>query len=133
MKKFWKEDVEGAVIYSVDKPVMSGDGYNFVVISNIEEIKVLVKSLYEKRGLDGIDFFENYRVDIVVLYSLGVKTALDVYEIEQKLDHVITKIIRGDWLTASNEITKVVAEGALDQDFITEIKSGINLYISENY
>jgi hypothetical protein len=133
MKKFFKEDVEGAVVYSEDQPTPSGDGHSFVEITNSEEIKSLVKSLYKERTIDGIDFFEGFRADIVLLYSSGVKTALEVYEIEEKMNRVIVKVIRGDWLTASNEITTVIAGGALDQDFINEVQTGINLYISENY
>ncbi len=93
----------------------------------------IIKGSYEDYQKDGQDYFNDIRVSLVLKYQAQELTADDIYEIESKLDSVITKILRGDWMSASFEMGNVIIDGALTQDFFDEILNHINNYVAENY
>lgn len=65
--------------------------------------------------------------------SFFQKTEVEIYLIEQKLEQTINKIIRGDWMTASNALSAVTVEAPLDQTLYDEISNFITQYIADNY
>ena len=93
----------------------------------------IIKGSYETYRKDGEDYFNDIRVSLVLKYQMQELSPDDIYEIESKLDSVITKILRGDWMTASFEMGNVIIDGALTQDFFDEILNHINNYVLENY
>jgi len=93
----------------------------------------IIKGSYETFRKDGESYFDDIRVGLVLKYQAQELTADDIYEIESGLDSVITKILRGDWMSASFEMGNVVIDGALSQDFFDEILNYINNYVTENY
>lgn len=93
----------------------------------------IIKGSYENYQKDGEDYFNDIRVSLVLKYQVQELSPDDIYEIESKLDSVITKILRGDWMSASFEMGNVIIDGALTQDFFDEILNHINNYVAENY
>lgn len=92
-----------------------------------------VKSAYSKYQSDGIAYFDTIRATLVLDYKTGQKTAADIFEIEGKLEDVIAKLIRGDWMTANHKLQSVVVGGALSQTLYDEISDYITAYIATNY
>ena len=100
-----------------------------VAVDELTQIQVA----YTKHRQGGEAYFDSVRADLVLCFNRGEKTASEIFEIEDKLDGVITKLIRGDWMTAAAEMQNVVIGGALDQELYDKIENDINFYISENY
>lgn len=129
-KKFYKEDNEAipAIVYQETAPA------GFSEITDADEVKSRYIKLYEQREVDGKDYFDKMRSDLVYDYATGVKTDAEIYEIETKLESVILKIKSGDWMTASAEMTNnVTVSGALTQALYDQILGEINNYVATNY
>ena len=96
--------------------------------------KELIKLSYQSYSEDGIALFESVRADLVISYQSGLIGELDIYHIEHNLEPVITKLIRGDWMSAKNEmVNTVTVGGALDQTLYDSILNEIETYIADNY
>tara|TARA_R110001632_G_scaffold169919_1_gene288965 strand:- start:45 stop:536 length:492 start_codon:yes stop_codon:yes gene_type:complete len=93
----------------------------------------IIKGSYETFRKDGESYFDDIRVGLVLKYKAQELNADDIYEIESGLDSVITKILRGDWMSASFEMGHVSVGGALTQEFYDELLNYINNYVAENY
>ena len=93
----------------------------------------IIKGSYETFRKDGESYFDDIRVGLVLKYKAQELTADDIYEIESGLDSVITKILRGDWMSASFEMGNVSVGGALTQEFYDELLNYINDYVADNY
>ena len=106
--------------------------YNSLTVDDLL-YDAIIKGSYETYRKDGEDYFNDIRVSLVLKYQVQELSPNDIYEIESKLDSVITKILRGDWMTASFEMGNVIIDGALTQDFFDEILNHINNYVAENY
>jgi len=106
--------------------------YNSLTVDDLL-YDAIIKGSYETYRKDGEDYFNDIRVSLVLKYQAQELSADDIYEIESKLDSVITKILRGDWMSASFEMGNVIIDGALTQDFFDEILNHINSYVAENY
>jgi len=106
--------------------------YNSLTVDDLL-YDAIIKGSYETYQKDGEDYFNDIRVSLVLKYQMQELSPDDIYEIESKLDSVITKILRGDWMTASFEMGNVIIDGALTQDFFDEILNHINNYVLENY
>lgn len=92
-----------------------------------------IKKQYGGFKKDGEDFFDDIRADLVLSYKLGQRTASDIYEIESRFEAVISKMLRGDWMTCANEMQNVTVSGAIDQDLYDRINNYVNQYIIDNY
>jgi len=106
--------------------------YNSLTVDDLL-YDAIIKGSYETYQKDGEDYFNDIRVSLVLKYQMQELSPDDIYEIESKLDSVITKILRGDWMSASFEMGNVIIDGALTQDFFDEILNHINNYVAENY
>lgn len=106
--------------------------YNSLTVDDLL-YDAIIKGSYETYRKDGEDYFNDIRVSLVLKYQAQELSPNDIYEIESKLDSVITKILRGDWMSASFEMGNVIIDGALTQDFFDEILNHINNYVAENY
>ena len=127
----------GVDVYFSSEPSQSvKDGivnkYNSLTVDDLLYDSI-IKGSYETYQKDGEDYFNDIRVSLVLKYQVQELSPDDIYEIESKLDSVITKILRGDWMSASFEMGNVIIDGALTQDFFDEILNHINNYVAENY
>lgn len=96
--------------------------------------KELIQLNYQSYSEDGIALFESVRADLVISYQSGSIDEDDIYHIEHSLEQVITKLIRGDWMSAKNEmINQVTVSGALTQELYDSILNSIETYIADNY
>ena len=102
-------------------------------VTTTEAILSKIKRDYKTFEKHGNEYFEKIRADLVLLYKTGQKTDLEIFGIEAKLQPVIEKIRRGDWLTASHEMTLVVVVAPLDQSLFDDINIYITNYITDNY
>jgi len=118
-------------VSDLDKTTITGK-YNSLIATDLIYSDI-IKSNYEQRTIDGLDYFNDIRVGLVLQYQAQEITDLDIYDIEERLEKVIVKILRGDWLTASNEMNNVVVAGSLQQSFVDELDSYILNYIAQNY
>lgn len=93
----------------------------------------LIKERYETFKKDGEDYFNDIRANLVIDYENNALTGADVYEIESKLEPVIAKVLRGDWMSGQNEMAGLTASGALSQSLYDEIDTYISNYVTNNY
>jgi len=110
--------------------------------ANVTTKEALI-AVYIQREIDGLEYFRSVRADLALLYLAGTITVANAFYIEEKLDHVKSKVISGDWLTAQHEITNVVVTGGvvsqddIDNGYTQEVHDGIKNYIdnyvTENY
>lgn len=127
----------------------TGDVYKFFFTNNIDDSqldliiaqhdstttsKEAVIEIYKKREIDGKEFFNSVRADLVLSYLSGSISQSDAAFVEAKLDSTKSRVLSGDWLTAQYEITNnVVVEGVFTQETYDMIKGYIDTYILENY
>jgi hypothetical protein len=127
----------GVDVYFSSEPSQSAkddivNKYNSLTVDDLLYDSI-IKGSYETYQKDGEDYFNDIRVSLVLKYQVQELSPDDIYEIESRLDSVITKILRGDWMSASFEMGNVIIDGALTQDFFDEILNHINNYVAENY
>lgn len=129
MKKFFKEKNQDipSILYSEESPE------NFILITDVEEIKNLYVTLYFNREIDGKDYFNKIRAELVYSYESGEITIQDIFNIENILSPVISKLIIGDWMSAQNQLSNIVASGSLSQSIYDEIMVYFTTYLSDNY
>ena len=92
-----------------------------------------IKTAYKSHQKAGVEYFEEIRADLVYDYNTGTITASDVFDVEARLEKVIAKLIRGDWMTAQNEMANVTVGGSLTQTLYDDINNYISNYITNNY
>jgi len=93
----------------------------------------ILKDDYYKHQSAGMDYFDFMRNNLAVDYHKGIKTGAEVFEIEAKLDGVIAKILRGDWMSAKNVLDTIKPSGALTQEYYDGIQSDLISYIQNSY
>jgi len=140
--KLWKYIHFSEITQSIpsDKPVKdpfvwsdTAPDSDYDDVTSNEALIGKIKSDYKKFEKDGKEYFEQIRADLVLLYKTGQKTNLEIFGIESKLQQTIEKITRGDWMTASYEMSLVIVEAPLDQSLFDEINLCITNYIANNY
>jgi len=92
-----------------------------------------IKKEYEKREIDGKDYYNDFRSRLYILYKNGDITALQAFEVEDHLKDVVESLITGNWLSAQSQLTGKTLLGVFDQDLKDEVMTGINAYLAENY
>ena len=130
-------DADVTTIYFETEPVQSVkdtiiNQYNSLTVSQVLQSEI-IKEKYEIFKKDGEDYFNNIRTNLVIDFENNVLNEADIYEIEKKLDPVISKILRGDWMTSKNEMDGLIVGGALSQTLYDEIYNYIINYITTNY
>lgn len=93
----------------------------------------IIKERYEIFKRDGENYFNDIRANLVLDFENNILSSFEIYEIEAKLEPVISKIIRGDWMTAQNVMYGVTVSGALSQTLYDDILTYISNYITNNY
>ena len=102
-----------------------------------------IKKIYTQRTQDGVNFYDDVRSDVALQYINLTLTQSQCNYIENKLKVVKSMIISGDWITGQYEITNnVLVDGVVSPEDIEngytqqrhdDIKSDIDLYVSEHY
>jgi len=131
MKKFYREDGEElpSVVYTEEGTQPLG----FSPLVDAAEVKVALAALYKKRTADGVDFFNQFRLDLAAAFDSGALTIADAHFIETKLANVKAFLLSGDWATAEYEIQQTSVEGAYTDSLKDSLLSGVSLYVAENY
>ena len=142
MKKLWKyihfseitnsitegQAIKEPYVWSETQPESDYDD-----VTTTDAVINHIKTNYQKFEKDGKEYFEEIRAKLVLLYQTGQKTAIEIFQIENYLSNTIDKIIRGDWMTAENELSNVVVVAPLDQTLYDEIMLHIQNYVANNY
>ena len=142
MKKLWKyihfSEITNSITegQAIKEPFVWSEtqpGSDYDDVTTTEHIIEKIKSDYTKFEVDGKKYFEEIRAGLVLLFKSGQKTSADIFGIELMLEKTISKITRGDWMTALNELDQVVVSSPLDQSLYDEIHAHISNYILTNY
>ena len=94
-----------------------------------------LEDMYSKREIDGVNYYRTVQVQLAKNYFDGNTDFTTTRTIETKLEKVVALLVRGNWLSAKDEIeNNVVTDGAyLTVDLRDSILSGIDDYITNNY
>ena len=128
-RKFYKEDNESipAIVYELTTPL------GFTEITDNAELKSLYIGLYRQREIDGSNYFEDFRANLIMDIISGTYTDLEVFSLETYIKYLQDEIILGNWLTAQNINTNLSLSGIYDQAMKDEIQNYIDTYILNNY
>jgi len=109
--------------------------YGTDLIDKIGNLSLKEKAIasYRIHKKNGVLFYENFRADLVVALLQGNKTPAQVFEIEEKVNHLKPLLLEGDWRTSQNKANSLIAEGALEQSLVDAIKNYINNYVTANF
>jgi hypothetical protein len=129
MRKFYKEDNESipAIVYELTNPI------GYTEITDNSELKILYIGLYKQREIDGINYFEDFRADLIMNIMDGTYTDLEVFALESHIKYLQDEIIIGNWLTSQNINSNLSLNGIYDQTMKDKIQNYINNYIATNY
>jgi len=128
-RKFYKE--EGEQIPAIDYSESQPTGY--VLITEESELKRLYIGLYKQRQIDGTNYFEDFRADLIMKIIDGTYTSLEVFSLENHIKYLQDEIILGNWLTSQNINTNLSLSGIYDQIMKDEIQNYIDDYVLNNY
>lgn len=106
--------------------------YDGLTESDIPQVS-LIKDTYDRFEEDGRAYFSDIRASLVAQWNTNSLTDDQIIEIENKLEKVITKLRRGDWVTAQYEMTQIAHGGSLSEELYTDIKDYIDTYVVDNY
>lgn len=95
-------------------------------------VDALMKAYFVKE-VDGQNYYRKKRAQLVNKLYTSVLTEAEVILIESKLTEVKSDLLTGDWITAKNNLTSTVAEGAYTEELKTEYLTEITEYITNNY
>ena len=133
MKKFWKENIENAIIFAETQPPPSADGNAFVEVTEPAEIKQLYLTQYSYRIDDGKSFVLNFTADMYINVVNGIYTPPQVFELENHIKDIYDQLNNGFWLTAQNTSTNLPLLGIYDATMKADIQTILDTYVSENY
>ena len=128
-RSFYKEDNQAipAIVYELTQP----SGYT--QITDSEELKRLYIGLYNQRQQDGVNYFDDFRANIMMDIIAGAYTALDAFNLESHIKYLQDEVILGNWLTAQNTNSNLALSGIYDQAMKDEIQLDIDDYVLNNY
>ena len=128
-RKFYKK--EGEQVPAIDYSESQPTGY--VLITEESELKRLYIGLYKDRQIDGTNYFEDFRADLIMKIIDETYTSLEVFSLENHVKYLQDEIILGNWLTAQNINTNLSLSGIYDQIMKDEIQNYIDDYVLNNY
>lgn len=128
-RKFYRENNEQipAIVYELSQPV------GFTEITDEVELKRLYINLYQQRKVDGLDYFDSFRADLMMDIINQRYTSQQVFDLENHLSVLISEIVLGNWLTAQNENFNLIISGIYDQTMKDEIQTTLDNYVNDNY
>ena len=133
MRKFWKENIENAIIFAETQPAPSASGHPFVEVTDPAEIKQLYLTQYAYRTDDGQDYISNFTADRYIDVINGVYTEAEVFALEAHIKDLYSALGNGWWLTAQNINQNLTLNGVYDAAMKSSIQSTIDTYVSDNY
>jgi hypothetical protein len=104
-----------------------------MVIDTREKMIQKVMLAYQNHTINGVNYFERMRAELVLGYKMKQMTLEQCIGIEASLKSVKSVVITGDWLTALEISKTLVPSAILSQALIDRIKNDIANYISTNY
>lgn len=108
-------------------------GSDYTNITTVSLRRKRIKQQYKARTVAGVDYYESIRQGWAFDVEEAGKSEADVFYIEDKLLNFITRVERGDWKTARNNLTLIVVEGAYTQAIHDDILGYVDDYILNNY
>lgn len=128
-RSFYKENGQAipAIQYADSLPV------GYTLISDVTELRECYISQYRKRELDGHNWFEEFRADLMMDIITTTYTPTEIFLLEQHLKTLTENIIAGSWLTAQNISTNLALDGIYDQTMKDEMQAVIDAYVTNNY
>jgi len=128
-RSFYKED--GQAIPAIQYVEAQPAGYT--LITDLVELRRCYMNQYHQRELDGRDWFEEFRADLMMDIISATYTPTEIFLLEQHLKTLSENIVAGSWLTAQNVSTNLALSGIYDQIMKDEIQGVIDTYVTNNY
>lgn len=88
---------------------------------------------YDLHKSEGYSFYNTIRSQLSLDMEGGSTTDAEANEISKRLREVKNELLSGDWKSALLEINKVLPNIHLTEVKLSEIKTGIQDYITNNY
>ena len=113
----------------VDQPALE-----LLLLNHVAMTKDIIKASYIQKEMDGRTYCDEIRADMVEQYMNLTLTEANLYDIEDRLEKVSSRIKSGDWMSAKNKmVTAVTVGGSLSQAFYDQVLAYIDNYITTNY
>jgi hypothetical protein len=128
-RQFYKED--GETIPAIEFVEAQPAGYT--LITDAQELRKQYIFKYRSREEDGINWFEEFRADLMMDIIAGTYTGVQVFALELHLKRLIANVREGSWLTAQNISTNLALDGIYDQTMKNAIQAVLDAYVTNNY
>jgi hypothetical protein len=128
-RAFYSEDGEAipAIMFEETQPA------GYTLITDVPELRKCYMAKYKEREYDGVNWFEEFRADLMMDIIAGTYTGGQVFALELHLKRLINNVREGSWLTAQNISTNLVLDGIYNQTMKDEIQAVIDAYVTNNY
>lgn len=130
-RAFYIEDDYGQGIPAIMFEETQPAGYT--LITDQAELRKCYMAKYAERELDGSNWFEEFRADLMMDIISTTYTPTEVFLLEQHLHALVVQLLEGSWMTAQNTSTNLTLSGIYDQAMKDEIQGVIDTYVTNNY
>jgi len=128
-RSFFIEDDEviPAICYCELQPV------GFLPITDAAILSEQYKKLYAQREIDGKDYYDNFRVMLIMSIGAGTYQPAEVFALEDHIAHLQDLFISGNWWTAQSANAALALSGIYNQSMKDQLQVDIDSYIADNY
>ena len=112
---------------------------NIDTVLTKEEQVELIASAYDVPLTDGshrssgINYFNMFRAGLVYNYRKGVYSSLDIFQIEELLKDVTSKLITGDWMSSNALLSMIEVTPLFTQEIKDKLQTDFTNYIQNHY
>lgn len=128
-RKYYIEQNENipAIVYEENAP----DG--FIELTDNDMLSIEIKKTYELRRKDGISYCDNYRANLMMLYSSGQLSESEALHICSKIAQTQNELRNGDWIEARESCENIVLDLIFTMSMKQDMLDYINSYILGMY
>jgi len=124
----------GEVYYDEENDVIT---YEIIDKSDTEienETRKAIRSIYQRaHEIKGNDIYQEFRVDLIIALQKGDIDNNKLFEIEDLLEPVYSRLKNGNWKTALFIINQIETEDPVLLSYKNEALEDIQDYINNNY
>lgn len=111
--------------------------YEIIIKSELEinnETRKAIRSIYQRaHEIKGNDIYQEFRVDLIIALQKGDIDNNKLFEIEDLLEPVYSRLKNGNWKTALFIINQIETEDSVLLSYKNEALEDIQDYINNNY
>ena len=91
------------------------------------------KAEYNQHKIAGEDYYNTLRSQLTLDVEQGTRSIEQIVSIQSQLFNVSCNLFTGDWRSALLQASNLNTNEILTDEYLNQIKSDIQAYISENY